>query len=88
MITAKEARLLSGSTAQEEVDALQPSIEEACKRGERELHARTDLWTTGAYNRTKKYTEAVAILEGLGYTVEFFYEERQFVNMYTIIRWQ
>ena len=44
-------------------------------------------WADKGYSRTDDYNRAVAVLQGLGFDVKFFYEERQFVDMYTIVSW-
>lgn len=87
LLTATEARQLSGRTAQEQVEAIMPKIEEAAKEGKRRIISYDGFWANEGYSKTTNYQEAVSILQGLGYKVEFFYEERQFVNMYTIIEW-
>jgi hypothetical protein len=46
-----------------------------------------NFWIKEGYGQTEKYKSACKILEENGYTVEFFYEEKQFVNMYTVVRW-
>jgi hypothetical protein len=41
----------------------------------------------GDVYKRQEYKQACQILEGDGYTVKFFYEERQFVAMYTTVEW-
>ena len=86
-ITAAEARKLAGPTVQEQVDLVYPLIREAAEKGKRSITLHDDLWVNGAYKGTVEYKQAVKILEGDGYTVRFFYEERQFVDMYTVVAW-
>ena len=93
MITANEARLLSGETPEEKVEAIQPLIEEAAKKGRRAIIIRDSnvgggMWVNGGYNSTDEWKECVEILRGLGYAVRFYYEERQFVDMGTEISWE
>jgi hypothetical protein len=45
------------------------------------------LWIRGGYNHTEDWKAARKILMDLGYTVEFYYNESQFVDMYTLIKW-
>ncbi len=85
-ITAAEARKLAGPTVQERVDEVYPLIREAAEQGKRSI-ALHDWWANGGYSGTKEWQQAVMILEGDGYKVGFFYEERQFVNMYTTVEW-
>jgi hypothetical protein len=85
-ITAQEARELAGPTVQERVDAVYPLIRKAAEAKQREVHLH-DWWAQSGYSGTHEYKQAVMILEGDGYKVEFFYEERQFVDMYTVVKW-
>ena len=93
MLTAKEARELSGKTVEEKVESLLESIREKAKTGARKIatgysHKEdADLWISGGYSKTDDWKRAKGILEGLGYKVTFFYEERQFVDMYTLVEW-
>lgn len=86
-ITAAEARKLAGPTVQEHVDLVYPKIREAAKKGQRSLALHDSFWVHDGYSKTDAYNQAVMILEGDGYKVKFFYEERQFVDMYTIVEW-
>ena len=85
-ITAHEARELAGPTVQERVDAVYPLIRKAAEEKRREIHLH-DWWANSEYGGTKDYKQACDILRADGYTVEFFYEERQFVDMYTVVKW-
>ena len=91
--TAEEARKLSGKTLDEKVDGLLAAIAEAAKQHKRQLRtgwdygADEELWIRGGYNKTEDWMAARKILVDLGYTVEFYYEESQFVDMYTLIKW-
>lgn len=93
MLTAEQARQIAGKTVQEKVESLLKAIEEAAKSKKRSLRTGwdykedNDLWINGGYSRTKDWEEAAQILEGLGYTVIFYYKESQFVDMYTLIEW-
>ena len=85
-ITAQEARTLAGPTVQERVDEVYLKIREAAEKGKRYVNLH-DWWANEGYSDTADYKLACMILEGDGYKVRFFYEERQFVNMYTIVEW-
>jgi hypothetical protein len=87
LLTAAEARKLSGLTPREHVELVLKNVEQLAKDGKRIYRVHDDFWVNGGYSKTTDYQEAVAILEELGYKVSFFYEERQFVNMYTVIEW-
>lgn len=86
-ITAEQARQIAGPTVQERVDAVYPLIEEAAKNKKRSIHLHDEFWAYDGYKGTHKWKEAVALLKKDGYQVRFFYEERQFVDMYTIVEW-
>ena len=85
-ITAHEARELAGPTVEERVAAVYPLIREAAEKKQRRV-ALHDWWAHEGYSKSKDYKQACMILEGDGYKVKFFYEERQFVNMYTLVEW-
>ena len=85
-ITAHEARELAGPTVQERVDAVYPLIRRAAEEKHRHVTLH-DWWANAGYGGTKDYKQACDILRADGYTVEFFYEERQFVDMYTVVKW-
>jgi hypothetical protein len=85
-ITAHEARELAGPTVQERVDAVYPLIRKAAEEKHRHVTLNA-WWANSGYGGTKDYKQACDILRADGYTVEFFYEERQFVDMYTVVKW-
>lgn len=86
-ITAEQARLLAGATIQERVDLVYLAIEKAANAKKRIIRLHDDFWGYGGYKETEDWKEAVQILKNDGYRVRFFYEERQFVDMYTIVEW-
>ncbi|WP_454734274.1 hypothetical protein [Cupriavidus pauculus] len=92
-LTAAEARQIAGPTVDERVDAALVQIRAAAEKKQRATSLTDDFWVNGGYgsDRTsslaKQYDAAVKQLTELGYKVRFFYEERQFVNMYTIVEW-
>ncbi|WP_109477655.1 hypothetical protein [Paraburkholderia sp. C35] len=90
-LTAAQARDIAGPTAEERLElrlgeALN-AVREAAEKKKREIALRGDFWTHGGYGQTADWIAACNALRNLGYEVDFFYEERQFVNMYTIVRW-
>jgi hypothetical protein len=84
-ITAYEARQLSGPTVQDRVDEVYPLIRKAAEEKRRHITLH-DWWGAGDAG-AKDYKQACDILRADGYTVEFFCEERQFVDMYTVVKW-
>lgn len=85
-ITAAEARALSGPSVEDHVEEAYLSIRAAASRGHHEvkLHG---WWATEGYKESGDYAEARKILINDGYSVFFHYEERQFVDMYTVVKW-
>lgn len=85
-ITAQEARELAGPSVQERVNEVYPLIRSAAEEKKRRIVLH-DWWADQGYLGSKDYKQACKILESDGYKVTFFYEERQFVDMYTIVEW-
>lgn len=85
-ITAKDARGLAGPTVEERVDDVLGKIKTEAKSGKRKL-ALHGWWANEGYKSSKDYKFAVSLLEERGFKVDFHYEERQFVDMYTVISW-
>jgi hypothetical protein len=85
-ITAQEARELAGPSVQERVNEVYPFIREAAERKERNitLHG---WWANQGYGKTSDWKKACELLKADGFKVDFFYEELQFVNMYTVVSW-
>jgi peptidoglycan/xylan/chitin deacetylase (PgdA/CDA1 family) len=90
-ITAAEARKIAGPTDEEIInDNLNYAygrIREAADKKARRALLTNDFWTHGGYESSKNWKQAVKTLEEDGFKVTFFYEERQFVNMYTVAEW-
>lgn len=90
-LTAAEARKIAGPTFEETVgqmvDAALKDVRAAAEKKQRSIALHGHEWVHGGYSRTKEWMAAVAMLHGLGFKVDFFYEERQFVNMYTTVEW-
>jgi hypothetical protein len=85
-ITADQARYLAGPSVQERVDEVYPLIREAAMAKKR-LVVLHGWWADSGYGGTKDYKAACKLLEADGFKVRFFYEERQFVDMYTVVEW-
>lgn len=86
-ITAEEARALSGPSVEDHVNEVYPAIRKAAEQKWREIRLHDDFWTQGGYSGTADWKRACDLLRADGFKVEFFYEERQFVNMYTKVSW-
>lgn len=92
-LTAAEARQIAGPTVEERVDMALDRVRAAAEKKLRSVSLTDDFWVNGGYGSdretalAKQYDAAVKQLTALGYKVRFFYEERQFVNMYTIVEW-
>lgn len=86
-ITAAEARALAGPTVEERVAEVYPLIREAAQQGKRSLALTSDFWCQGGYSVTPDWEKACSLLRADGYEVKFFYQERQFVDMYTVVSW-
>jgi len=87
-ITAAEARQLAGPSVQERVEEVYLKIREAAEKQLHQVALGGDFWANEGYRKTPQWKEACELLrkEG-GFTVRFFYEERQFVDMYTVVEW-
>lgn len=86
-ITAEEARKLAGTLPQDHVNLVYEKIRTAASEGKRRIHLHEDFWVHEGYRGTTAYKQAVEILQKDGFAVRFFPEERQFVDMYTIVEW-
>jgi spore germination cell wall hydrolase CwlJ-like protein len=87
MITAKEARELAGPNIEELVAETFEAIREAATKGKRRLPLDGQFWTYGGYNKTPEWLAAKKLLEDQGFVVTFYYNEVQFVQMYTVVKW-
>ncbi len=84
---AAEARKIAGPTIEERVEEALGVIEATAKEKRRQCHLHSDFWVNEGYSRTDDWNAAAKLLRDRGFTVEFFYEERQFVNMFTLVKW-
>lgn len=91
MITAKEARKLAKvpdeDIIKEQLEYAAKEITDAAKAKRRFVNLTSDFFVRGGYDLDPTYKVVVEKLTELGFKVKFFYEERQFVNMYTIVEW-
>lgn len=87
MITADEARKLSGKTIEKFALDCEPHIKAAADKKERQCLFYHGELENDAYSRTPRWDAFVAYMLTLGFTVEFHYEERQFVDMRIRIKW-
>ena len=88
MISALEARKLAGPTPQDRVHMLEPEIKKAALERKHSINLHDEFWTREAYSGTTEYQQAKLILEGLGYKVDFYYQEHSIaVDYYTIVSW-
>jgi len=88
-ITAEEAREISGPTIEERISKVYELIKEKAggEKDNREVWLTSKFWTESGYSRNEDYKALKEHLESNGFKVDFFYEERQFVNMYVTIKW-
>lgn len=85
--TAAMARQLAGPSVDDHVNEALELIKKAAEKKQRSTDLVSDFWVNEGYKPTQRYKEACKQLEALGYKVKFFYEELQFVNMYTVVEW-
>lgn len=88
MITAKEAKELSGKTSEEFALDFEEAIKEAAMKGERKICHYHGTLEHEAYSSTKKWKDFVEYMATLGYKVSLHYEERQFVDMRINVSWE
>lgn len=87
MITAKEARELSGPTIEEIAEFFDRPIREAASKKERKITIYHGQLENEAYGRTKRWAEFVEYMHNLGFKAELYYYEGQFVHMRITISW-
>lgn len=86
-ITADEARQLSGPKLNDILEPVYTKIREAASKKQHQIQLHGDLWTQGGYSTNQMWLAAKQQLESDGYKVSFYYNERQFVDMYTVVEW-
>jgi hypothetical protein len=87
MITAQEARELSGPSIEEMAEFFDEFIRQAAKAKERTVTVYHGILENEAYGQTKRWKEFVAYMANLGFVAEFYYYEGQFVDMRITIKW-
>lgn len=85
--TAADARVLAGPSVEDHVDDALVLIKSAAEKKQRTTSLTSSFWVNDGYGRTEKYKKACKQLEELGFKVDFFYQENQFVTMYTVVEW-
>lgn len=87
-ITANEARQLAGPNADDRVEEACEAIRAAASEKKREIILReSSFWGVYGHDKDPVWTETCKRLRNLGFTVDEFYEERQFVDIGTRIKW-
>jgi len=88
MITAQEARGLSGKTVEEWAEDFEPAIRKAAQDGKRKIcHYHGEL-ENEAYSNTDRWKAFVTYMESIGYKVSLYYMESQFVDMRINVSWE
>lgn len=88
MITATEAKQLSGPTIEEMCEFFDQPIREAAKKGARKICIFHGLLENEAYCNTAKWKEFQQAMKELGFATSLHYEERQFVDMRINVSWE
>ena len=93
MITADEAKSLSGKTADEFLKDLEEAIRIAAEKGSRELSLRMKPYADWAYSLNDEKVlkpeerKVLKVLRDNGFSVTRYYNEGQFVDIALIISW-
>lgn len=91
MITAAQARELSGPGAEEYLAELDKLIRNAATAKLREVYVRTDPYAGWLYDERKLDAEpkkALKALRDAGFNVSFYYSDgSQFTDMALVIKW-
>ena len=87
MITAQQARELSGPTPEEYALFFEEKIKEAASKGLRSICQYHGKLENEAYSRTQVWQDFFEYMVSLGYEASLHYEERQFVDMRINITW-
>lgn len=90
MLSAKEARELSGPSADDYLVEIEKLIKAAAVDKKREVLIRSEPYAYWLYRREdlgEEPRKAIEALKKAGYTVDFHYQENQFVDMALVIRW-
>lgn len=87
MITAKEAIQIAGPTIEEMANFFDLHIRKAANDKNREVTVYHGTLENEAYGGTKTWKKFVEYMKGLGFTVELYYNEAQFVDMRITVKW-
>ena len=87
MITAKEAKELSGPTIEEMAEFFDKPIREAAAKKQRSVTIYHGQLENEAYSRSKRWKEFVDYMAKLGFVAELYYYECQFVVVGITIKW-
>lgn len=90
MITAEEARNLSGPSAEDYLAEIDPFIRKAASEKQRSVIIRKKPYAGWLYDEKDMAPEArraLGLLRAAGYTVSLYYAELQLVDMGLEIEW-
>lgn len=92
LITAKEAKELSGPSIEEHIERLSNWIRDAALKKQQSIIVRAqpyERWLYSGWPKSDTVEGRVLLqLKNAGYTVEFHYKEMQFVDMGLKISWE
>lgn len=90
-LTAAQAREISGPTQEEVIESLideaLAEVRKAAEKKQREITLRSGTWSDEAYRQTPLWKDVAKRLRGLGYAIDVYYVESQFVDVGTTIKW-
>ena len=90
MITAEEARKISGPGVKDHLDIIERRIRAAAEKKAQSVTIRDQPYCDWAYNHPEIGDTGKAVvreLEEAGFKVDMFYEEKQFADMGMRISW-
>ena len=90
MITAEQARLLAGPSAEEYLELISKRIEKAASEKQREVIIRDNPYAEWLYSEQNMAPVARKVIDELranGFQVKLYYNELQFVDMGLWISW-
>ena len=87
MITAKEAKELSGPTIEEIAEFFDKPIRKAAAAKERSITVYHGQLEYEAFSNTKRWKEFVTYMTKLGFVAELYSDEGQLLGMRTTIKW-
>lgn len=90
MITAKEAKELSGPSSEDYLEFIEKKITEAAKNKSKSILIRDEpyaRWLYSEKDNTQAAKTAMIKLRENGFELKFYYKEMQFVDMGLEIHW-